>query len=108
MDLTEELRRQARRYRCSACNENMARCDIRVLERQESVALVQVTCASCKEESLFQIVFRTTDATPEPGRADIEGAAENADPITGDEMLDVHLALSRFSGSLKDLVTARG
>ncbi|MFN2569081.1 MAG: hypothetical protein ABR564_05705 [Candidatus Dormibacteria bacterium] len=104
MDLTDELRRQARRYRCAACNQNMAECDIRVLERQESVALIQVTCASCKEESLFQIVFRTTDAPQKPRAATIEGAPEMAEPISSDELLDVHLALSRHGGSLKDLL----
>jgi hypothetical protein len=104
MDLIQELRRQAKRYRCAACSENMAECDIKVLEQQASVALVQVTCASCQEESLFQIVFRST-APAEPSLASIEGAPESGEPISGNDLLDVHVALARHDGGLRELVS---
>ena len=59
MDLLELLRFQARRYRCSACGENMADCGINVLAQQGNRALVRVTCASCHDENLLQIIFQT-------------------------------------------------
>ena len=59
MDLLELLRFQARRYRCSACGENMADCGINVLAQQGNRALVRVTCASCNDENLLQIIFQT-------------------------------------------------
>jgi hypothetical protein len=102
MDLLELLRFQARRYRCSACGENMADCGINVLAQQGNRALVRVTCASCNDENLLQIIFQTEG--DEERRATIdEGIPEVAEPISADEMLDVHAVLDGFEGTLTEL-----
>src|SRR5215472_3070047 len=103
MDLLELLRFQARRYRCTACGENMADCGINVLAQQGNRALVRVTCTSCNDENLLQIVFKGEDedvategeAVPAAQRRRRrptidEGRPETHEPISADEMLDLH------------------
>ncbi|MFN2583043.1 MAG: hypothetical protein ABR498_09920 [Candidatus Dormibacteria bacterium] len=102
MDLLELLRFQARRYRCSACGENMADCGINVLAQQGNRALVRVTCASCNDENLLQIIFQT-EAEEERKREFDEGMPDVVEPISGDELLDVHSVLASHSGPLTDL-----
>ena len=106
MDLLELLRFQARRYRCSACGENMADCGINVLAQQGNRALVRVTCAACNDENLLQIIFQTE--AEEDHRITIdEGIPEVSEPISGDEMLDVHAVLAGFDGPLTELFGKR-
>ncbi|HKR99716.1 MAG TPA: hypothetical protein VJU79_09390 [Candidatus Dormibacteraeota bacterium] len=102
MDLLELLRFQARRYRCSACGENMADCGINVLAQQGNRALVRVTCAACNDENLLQIIFQT-EADDEKRITIDEGIPEVAEPISGDEMLDVHAVLAGFDRPLTEL-----
>ena len=106
MDLLELLRFQARRYRCSACGENMADCGINVLAQQGNRALVRVTCASCNDENLLQIIFQT-EADEERKRLFDEGMPEIEGPISGDELLDVHSLLAAHEGALTDLFAKR-
>ena len=106
MDLLELLRFQARRYRCSACGENMADCGINVLAQQGNRALVRVTCASCNDENLLQIIFQTEAEVKNTPAID-EGTPDVADPITGDEMLELHSLLSSHEGALTDLLVKR-
>ena len=105
MDLLELLRFQARRYRCSACGENMADCGINVLAQQGNRALVRVTCASCNDENLLQIIFQT-EAEAEEAKAPAfdEGIPDVAAPITGDEMLELHSLLASHEGALTELL----
>jgi len=106
MDLLELLRFQARRYRCSACGENMADCGINVLAQQGNRALVRVTCASCNDENLLQIIFQSE--VDEERRPTIdEGLPKMGEPISGDEMLELHSALANHEGSLTDLFGKR-
>jgi hypothetical protein len=106
MDLLELLRFQARRYRCSACGENMADCGINVLAQQGNRALVRVTCASCNDENLLQIIFQT-EAEEERQPAFDEGRPEVEEPISGDELLELHSVLAGHEGALTDLFSRR-
>lgn len=113
VDLTQLLRSQARRYRCSACGENMADCDINVLAQQGNRALVRVTCTACKDENLLQIVFQGEGAEAEPDELkaprprlfdEPRPAEVLTEPISADEVLDVHSMLSQLRGGFKELV----
>jgi hypothetical protein len=117
MDLLELLRSQARRYRCAACGKSMADCDINILAQQGNRALVRVTCTSCSDENLLQIVFQgegegeaeTDEAAPAAQlrrrRPTIdEGRPEVGAPISSDELLDLHSLLRDHSGDLRELV----
>lgn len=121
MDLLELLRSQAKRYRCAACGKSMADCDINILAQQGNRALVRVTCTSCNDENLLQIVFQTEgegEGEPEgevaapaaqrrrrrtPPELD-EGRPAIAEPISGDELLDLYTLLRDHSGDLRELV----
>lgn len=106
MDLLELLRFQARRYRCSACGENMADCGINVLAQQGNRALVRVTCASCNDENLLQIIFQT-EAEEERVPLFDEERPEAVEPISSDEMLELHNVLSSHQGKLTELFSKR-
>jgi hypothetical protein len=105
------LRSQARRYRCAVCGENMADCGINVLAQQGNRALVRVTCASCNDENLLQIIFQTegefTSAEERPKPSIDEGIPVVHEPITGDEVLDLHELLSLHAGGFKELLSKR-
>jgi DNA-directed RNA polymerase subunit RPC12/RpoP len=115
MDLLELLRSQARRYRCAACGKSMADCDINILAQQGNRALVRVTCTACSDENLLQIVFQgegeaeadenAPAAQPRRRRPTIdEGRPEVPEPISSDELLDLHSMLRDFSGGFRELV----
>jgi hypothetical protein len=95
----------------------MADCDINILAQQGNRALVRVTCTSCNDENLLQIVFQSEGEGDGDGEAVIpaaqprrrrptidEGRPEVAEPISSDELLDLHAFLTEHSGDLRQLV----
>jgi hypothetical protein len=107
VNLLELLRSQARRFRCPVCGQSMADCGIKVLAHQGNRALVRVTCASCNDENLLQIVIQTeAEVAAEPERPKLfdEPRPGHDDPIGGDEMLDLHGLLAGWSGDLSELI----
>jgi transcription elongation factor Elf1 len=107
VNLLELLRSQARRFRCPVCGESMADCGIKVLAHQGNRALVRVTCASCNDENLLQIVIQTeAEVSTEPPRPKLfdEPRPEHVDPIDTDEVLDLHSLLAGWRGNLRELV----
>jgi hypothetical protein len=93
----------------------MADCDINILAQQGNRALVRVTCTSCNDENLLQIVFQSEGegdgegmapaAQPRRRRPTIdEGRPAVAEPISSDELLDLHTMLEGHEGDLLELV----
>jgi hypothetical protein len=93
----------------------MADCNINILAQQGNRALVRVTCTSCSDENLLQIVFQSD------GEADLdeaapaaqlrrrkptidEGRPEVGEPINSDELLDLHSMLRDYAGDFRQLV----
>ena len=62
-----------------------------------------MTCASCNDENLLQIIF-PTEADESKVPAIDEGVPNVADPITGDERLELHSLLSSHEGALTGLL----
>ncbi len=108
MDLPELLRSQAKRYRCAVCNTNMADCGIKVITQQGNRALVRVTCASCNDENLLQIIFQTDGEPIENEGQKVatisEGIPPVPDPISTDELLDLRDLLSAHQGGFRELL----
>lgn len=120
MDLLELLRSQAKRYRCSACGKSMADCDINILAQQGNRALVRVTCTSCNDENLLQIVFQAEGEVESENEGEVaapaaqrrrrpkleidEGRPEAPEPISADELLDLHVLLRDHSGDFREMV----
>lgn len=110
MDLVKLLRSQARRYRCVQCGESMAECGINVLAQQDNRALVRVTCRSCNDENLLQIIFQTEGEAPEAAvpASNVDEGGERVDaPISGDEILELHELLAGHAGPLTELLVRR-
>jgi len=108
VDLPELLRSQAKRYRCARCGQNMAECGINVLAQQGNRALVRVTCTACSDENLLQIIFQTegefTGSEERPRPTIDEGIPQVPEPITGDEMLQLHELLNNHAGDFTELL----
>ena len=117
MSIVDFIRDRARFYNCPVCGKSLKGCDIQVLSHEDERFHLQVTCAQC------QVTFIVVLAIAGGGVEEIEsveapatgGTAEGAtvsrlsdvldpEPITIDEILDVHLYLKDFQGTLKDLL----
>ncbi len=105
MSIIEFIRDRARFYNCPVCGRSLKGCDIQVLSHEEERFHLQVTCAQC------QVTFIVVLAIAGGAVEDIESvdpatveAAPVREPISVDEILDVHLYLKSFQGTLKDLL----
>ena len=115
MSMIDYIRDRARYYNCPVCGRNLKSCEVRMLNHQEDRFTVQVTCAACKvsfvvvlaiqgtgvnamlEEDEELVIRDVLSATPPP---------PGAGPIEPDEILDLHLLLKDFEGSLDQLLKA--
>ena len=108
VDLVQLLRSQARKYRCVQCGESMAECGINVLAQQGNRALVRVTCRSCNDENLLQIIFQTEAPDAAVTAPSVDEGGERVDaPISGDEILELHEILAGHAGPLTELLARR-
>ncbi len=94
MSIIEFIRDRARFYNCPVCGRSLKGCDIQVLSHEHERFHLQVTCAQC------QVTFIVVLAIAGGAVA----AVREPDPISVDEILDVHLYLKSFQGTLKDLL----
>lgn len=84
----------------------MSDCGINVLAQHGNRALVRVTCARCNDENLLQIIFQTEGEfmASERRKPTIdEGIPAISEPITADEMLQLHETLAAHSGGFDKL-----
>ena len=97
MNLIGLIKERARYYRCLSCSKALAGCDVALLSQSDAHCTVKVTCAHCQASFVAVLLFRRR---PHP-----EGLPQTAqDPISGDEMLELHELLEDFQGPLPDLV----
>ncbi|HEV3232399.1 MAG TPA: hypothetical protein VG245_09105 [Candidatus Dormibacteraeota bacterium] len=107
MNIIAFIKERARFYNCPACARNLERCEVKMLEQADSHLTVEVTCARC--QVTFIVVLQVAYSRDEEGGElrDEEPAGVSsgrADPISHDEILDVHDLLRDFRGGLKDLI----
>jgi len=106
MSIIEFIRDRARFYNCPVCGRSLKGCDVQVLSHEEERFHLQVTCAQC------QVTFIVVLAIAGGGVEDIESIEADAtkepvavrEPISVDEILDLHLMLKSFQGNLTDLI----
>jgi hypothetical protein len=107
MSIIEFIRDRARFYNCPVCGRSLKGCDVHVLSHEEERFHLQVTCAQC--QVTFIVVLAIAGGAVEeiekviPEREE-EPVAVAAEPITVDEILDLHLFLKGFQGSLSELI----
>ena len=104
MGIIEFIRDRARFYNCPVCGRSLKGCDVQVLSHEEERFHLQVTCAQC--QVTFIVVLAIAGAAVE----EIEKAIPEpepvvaAEPITVDEIIDLHLYLKTFQGTLAELI----
>ena len=106
MSIIEFIRDRARFYNCPVCGRSLKGCDIQVLSHEEERFQLQVTCAQC--QVTFIVVLAIAGGAVEESEAveaaDAVEAAPAREPISVDEILDLHLYLKNFQGTLKELI----
>src|ERR1700730_7540472 len=106
MSIIEFIRDRARFYNCPVCGRSLKGCEVEVLSHEEERFHLQVTCAQC------QVTFIVVLAIAGGAVEEIESVESDFDlepaparePITVDEIIDLHLYLKSFQGSLKELL----
>jgi hypothetical protein len=106
MSIIEFIRDRARFYNCPVCGRSLKGCDIQVLSHEEERFNLQVTCAQC--QVTFIVVLAIAGGAVEDIET-IEPAVEEEvaparEPISVDEILDLHLYRKNFQGTLKELI----
>ena len=106
MSIIEFIRDRARFYNCPVCGRSLKGCDIQVLSHEEERFHLQVTCAQC-QVTFIVVLAIAGGAVEEVESVEPVAAAESAparEPISVDEILDLHLYLKSFQGTLKELI----
>jgi hypothetical protein len=106
MSIIEFIRDRARFYNCPVCGRSLKGCDVHVLSHEDERFHLQVTCAQC--QVTFTVVLAIAGgAVEEIENAAAEPASETvapAEPISVDEIIDLHLYLKNFQGTLRELI----
>jgi hypothetical protein len=101
VNLIALIKERAKYYKCLACSQALADCQVKLLNETDGHCTVEVTCANCGVSFVAVLLLkkaRHPDGLPKAAR---EG------PISSDEMLDVHEYMKAFNGSMKELVRWR-
>jgi len=117
MSIIEFIQDRARYYNCPVCGRSLKGCEVRMLKHVEDRFTVQVTCAACHVQFIVILAIQGQGLeTLNEDELQLEVELEDADamthamteaelePIASDEVLDVHLILRDFSGSLTELL----
>jgi hypothetical protein len=106
MSIIEFIRDRARFYNCPVCGRSLKGCDVQVLSHEDERFHLQVTCAQC-QVTFIVVLAIAGGAMEEIEAASAEPVAEPvvaAEPISVDEILDLHLYLKGFQGTLRELI----
>ena len=102
------INRLVGQLRCVECGRLYPSEDFVLVHRWQDVWVLSTRCRRC-EEPCHVVVFMHLAAEPEPVVDLTPEEAEVAGewpPITGDDVLDVHVLLREFDGDLKALLNA--
>ena len=104
MSIIEFIRDRARFYNCPVCGRSLKGCDVHVLSHEDERFHLQVTCAQC--QVTFVVVLAIAGGAVEDVSApeSAEAASPAAEPISVDEILDLHNFLKGYQGTLKELI----
>jgi len=106
MSIIEFIRDRARFYNCPVCGRSLKGCEVQVLSHEEERFHLQVTCAQCQVTFIVVLaiaggaVEEIEKSIPEPSTEPVA----SAEPISIDEILDLHLYLKNFQGTFKELI----
>jgi hypothetical protein len=96
-------------FRCSVCRRSFEREHVRVAARQEQLWIVSVRCSLCRNQQVFWVALKENG--DETILRDLSDAEEEQfaemDPVTADEILDMHEFLANFDGDFKAFFARR-
>jgi len=101
VNLIALIKERAKYYKCLACSQALADCQVKLLNEAEGHCTVEVTCANCSVSFVAVLLLKKAKHPDGLPKAAEEG------PISTDEMIDVHEFMKAFSGSLNDLTRSR-
>ena len=81
--------------RCTVCDERVPATRIRLLAWRDDLAFLQIDCAGCASTTLGFVL---------DGRSDEPAPAHEGDPISADDVLDMHQLLATWRGDLNGLL----
>ena len=81
--------------RCTVCDERVPATRIRLLAWRDDLAFLQIDCTSCASTTLGFVVG---------GRSEDVEAASAPEPISSDDVLDMHQLLATWRGDLAGLL----
>jgi len=85
--------------RCTVCDQRVPVTRIRTLARRDDLTFIEIDCEACASSTLGFLLAGQSDA-PAPPR--------DGDPITTDDVLDMHELLESWRGDLADLLARDG
>jgi len=106
MSIIEFIRDRARFYNCPVCGRSLKGCDVQVLSHEEERFQLQVTCAQC-QVTFIVVLAIAGGAVEEIETKTAEPVADPLpaiEPISVDEILDLHVYLKSFQGTLTELI----
>ncbi|HVC38606.1 MAG TPA: hypothetical protein VNH20_01365 [Candidatus Dormibacteraeota bacterium] len=111
MDILAFLRERAGAFRCPMCRRSLADCKLRELDHEGRKYTVEVTCRNCELAFLVALELAPSDESQsEQSELEVGLAAppaSEADPISNDELLELHRTLREHAGPLTALLKER-
>jgi hypothetical protein len=89
--------------RCSGCGQHYQAEDVHVHSHRGQVWLASLTCHQCGLRAMVMAALQPEGAPPEYD-AHEQDSWQASDPISGDEVLDLHRCLEGFGGDMRDLL----
>jgi hypothetical protein len=91
------IRERARNYRCVNCAQTLGECEVRLLSQKDAHCTVEVTCGNCGFTFIAVLLLKP--------KTHPDGLPKHAqEPISSDDLLDVHERLKEFDGSFTELL----
>jgi hypothetical protein len=91
--------------RCTVCDERVPAARIRALAHRDDLTFIEIDCEACASSTLGFVLAGRTD---EPAGANERATADASDPVSSDDVLDMHELLASWHGDLTDLLARDG
>ncbi|MGH7608724.1 MAG: hypothetical protein ACRDZQ_05480 [Acidimicrobiales bacterium] len=107
-DIVAFLRPHAGAFRCPKCRRSLADCKLRQIGREGPRYTVEVTCRNCELVLLVVLELASPAAVESEDAETVEvEVLPAAEPISNEELLDLHRALMGHRGPLTALLQDR-
>lgn len=108
MEGADWIRTQLSGFNCSACGRPYRPSQIRVLAQREELFFVRLSCRGCGSHSVAIVTVQVDDSdssTLEVG--ELEKVEQGGQPVTADDVLEMHAFLRDFDGDFRSLFDER-